>query len=233
MMTAETCSGSIPRLPVHRYHATNRGFYDPQYQIAGHHLAGPIEQAGPNPRTIDVDKAHITFVGKMNLRESPSMKGAKTGKTTEVGEVYKAVAASWGSATPAEAMKVGDRDQAWVLLEVESGQLGWACYAETVKVADPAVQLLVSYGKFLPTSDIEVSKEDVAKWTAEKKTQIAAMNKWLSANAPKSSGGGSTPKAPPAGAEDKSAGLSTTTVVLIGLGAAALVYFLIQQGKKK
>lgn len=232
MMTAETCSGSIPRL-THRYHATNRGFYDPQYQIAGRYLAGDIEQAGPNPRSIDADKSHITFVGKMNLRKSPSMQGAKTGKTTGVGEVYKAVAASWGSATTAEAMKVGDRDQAWVLIEGASGQLGWASYAETVKVADPAEQLSVAYGKFLPTADIEVSKDDIAKWTAEKKTQIAAMNKWLDVHKPKSSGGGSTPKAPPAGAEDKSSGLSTTTMVVIGLGAAALVYFLILQGKKK
>ena len=36
--------------------------------------------------------------------------------------------------------------------------------------------------------------------------------------------------APKAGAEES--GLSTTSMVLIGLGAAALVYFLIQQGKK-
>jgi len=234
MMTAETCSGSIPRLPVHHYHRRAVGYYDPQYQIAGRYLAGEIDQNAPNPRTIDPDKAYITFFGKMQIREAPSIKGAKTKLVTTEGDVYKAVAATWGSPTTAEAMKVGDRDQEWVLLEGAKGLLGWACYAETLKVADPKEQLLVQYGTFLPTVDIKVSKELIAKGVADKKSQVAAVNKWLAKNAPKSSGGGSsTPKAPPAGSEDKSSGLSTTTMVMIGLGAAALVYFLIQQGKNK
>jgi hypothetical protein len=232
MMTAETCSGSIPRLPVHHYHRRAEGYHDPQYQVAGY-LAGDIDKATPNPRTIEPANAHVVFFGKMQIRESPSLKGAKTKLVTTAGDVYKAVALTWGSADTAEAMKIGGRDQEWVLLEGENGLLGWACYAETLKVADPKEQLLVVYGKFIPTTDIEVSKDVIDKGIAEKKTQIAAVNKWLAKNAPKSSGGSSAPKAPPAGSEDKSVGLSTTTMVMIGLGAAALVYFLIQQGKKK
>ena len=227
----ESCGTDIPNTGG-RHGMFSQGFYNPPYQISGqHYMAGQIADSGPFPVDLDPANPDEIFFGKMNIRESPSMSGVKTGKTTEVNQYYKVRAKSWGSGTTSANMKVGDRDQKWAKIEKDGKVLGWACIAETLKVADPAEQIVVSYAKPVP-NETNLTDEELKKGIAEKKTQIDAINKWLSVNAPKKSSKSkdTTPDAPKAGAEES--GLSTTSMVLIGLGAAALVYFLIQQGKK-
>jgi hypothetical protein len=213
----------------------SQGFYNPPYQISGqHYMAGTIAKSGPASVTLDSAAPLEIFVGKMNIRESPSLTGAKTGKVTEVNYAYGVDAKSWETSATAENMKVGDRDRLWALLTDGQGELlGWACTQEVLKIAEPAEVIKIAYAVKAKKEETGLDEATYKKYADAKKTQIAAMDKWLAANKPKSSGGSKdTTKDVKAGSEDASSGLSTTSMVLIGLGAAALVYFLIQKGKK-
>jgi hypothetical protein len=233
----ESCGTDLPSMAGTRRNTMfSQGFYNPPYQISGqHYMAGTIAKSGPASVTLDSEAPLEIFVGKMNIRESPSLTGAKTGKVTEVNSAYGVDAKSWETVGTTENMKVGDRNRLWALLTDDKGELlGWACTQEYIKIAEPAQAIKIAYGIKAKKDESKLDEATYKKYEDDKKSEIAAMDKWLAANKPKSSGGSKDKTTDAkAGSEDTGhGGLSTTSMVLIGLGAAALVYFLIQKGKK-
>ena len=229
----ESCGTDLPNTSG-RHGMFSQGFYNPPYQISGQqYMAGTIATVGPAPMDVG-ELAYVAFIAKMTLRETPSIDGPKTGKTTEINKVYNIKAKSWDSVVTVANSKVGDTQRLWYLittLEDPSTPLGWACAVEGIKTAEPETFEKIYYA--VPDTDDDaavLTPEQLKQWQSDKKVATDKVNKWKAANAPKSPSGGKP--AVKTGSEDASSGLSTTSMVLIGLGAAALVYFLIQQGKK-
>lgn len=227
----ESCGTDIPNTGG-RHTMFSQGFYNPPYQISGQqYMAGTIAPAGVSPIEVG-ELAYAVFVSKMNLRETPSVDAAKAG-STDVNVVYNIKAKSWDTATTSANLKVGETQRLWYLLtppEDANKLLGWACAIEAVKTGEPEIFDKIYYA--IPdTSDdaAKLSDAQLKQYQKDKDAQIAKVKKWKAANAPKTPSGKNTPAAKTASEES---GLSTTSMVLIGLGAAALVYFLIQQGKK-
>jgi len=229
----ESCGTDLPSMAGTRRNTMfSQGFYNPPYQISGQqYMAGTIATVGPVP--MDPSQPFVVFVGKMNLRETPSITGVKTGKTTAIGSAYKVTALSLDTSISLADMKLGDRQRYWALVNDGNADLGWACIREELKVGDPNQTLAVDYAVYVPEA-APLSDAALKKAEADKKANIESMNKWAGAHSTSSGGSKNKDKTTDAktGSEDTSSGLSTTSMVLIGLGAAALVYFLIQKGKK-
>ena len=235
----EGCGCDVPAVP--RTGMAGH-YYNPNFRISGsygyiggyHQLAGVIADSGLFPVAVAADAAFCVYLSKMNLRESASISGKKTGKTTDINKVYKILSKSWeNSAGVLSAMKVGDTDRLWYRLADttdESVAIGWACATETIKTSDTET-ISIAYALPDTQENAQLSPDDLKKYQASKATNAAAVKKWKDANFPPARKAKKDPKDTTA-EDDTSSGLGMGATVAIGLGAAALVYFLILKGKK-
>lgn len=232
----EGCGCDVPAVP--RTGMAGH-YYNPNFRISGayghvgdyHRLAG-ITEAGPFPVAVAADAAFCVYLSKMNLRESASISGKKIGKTTEINKVYKIKAKSWENSGAEATLKVGDTDRLWYLLAEPDSEtsIGWACAMEVTKTSDTE-SVKITYALPDTQENAQLSPDDLKKYQAQKATAAAAVKKWKDANFPPARKAKKDPKDTTA-EDDTSSGLGMGATVAIGLGAAALVYFLILKGKK-
>lgn len=227
-MTPQSSGYPLPALPSHRLSG-----YDPPFQISG--LAGIVD-SGPFPFYAEGGYIYAQFLGNMNLRESPSTKAKKLG-TVKTDVVYYVEARTWEKNTKGEIANIGGTDRCWYKVSPVSANgfgdvVGWACAAENVKISETEY-LTVPYAVQLK-SDTPLSSTLFAQYSSDKKSKLETYKK-LTAKSGGGGGGGSAVPPPPSGEEigAEEGGLGTGMTIAIGLGVAAVVYFLILKGKKK
>lgn len=234
MMTAQTSGYPLPALPSHRL--SGHHYYDPPFQISGA-LAG-IAESGPFPFFPAGEYNYVQFISSMNLRESPSTKAKKLG-TVKTNVSYYIDSRTWEKNPEGKIAIVGGTDRCWYrLLSVdEKGTIGdpvgWACAAENVKTSDTGY-LTVGYA-VQKKDAAPLSGDQVATYKKNKDDALKLYKKLTATGGGGGGGGGGSIPAPPSGealgAEE--GGIGTGMTIALGLGVAALVYYLILQGKKK
>ena len=222
IQSRESAGSAAPSVPNTRHvqGMFSRGYYNPSFQISG-----AIEQAGPAPAVVG-DNKFVLFFSKMNVREKPSISGAKTGKTTEINTPYAVVAASWSDAVDLVDQPIGQQDMKWLLLADPvdlTKQIGWACAAEYVKLANPRETLTVLYSIQTDVTD-PLQPDELKLQQADKTSQVSAMNKWISANKPKPKAG--EKKKPKVGADDVAGAAAGGASPLMYGGIAAVAVWL-------
>lgn len=231
MMTSGSCGCDIPAVPRN---GMAGHYYDPSFRISGaygylpNHLSGNIADAGAYPLAYPENHSFVQWVSAVKIRSKPEYKSSLVTGKVKVGTVYTIEAYAREKFAKSEDMKPGDIDRFYFKISDGKEVLGWAIIAEQYRVSVDTL-LDMDYGLILSTPD--PLSEDLAKaQKAELDSALKAYKKLTSSSGGTTSSGSKIVK--PVEEIGQESGIGTGTTVFLGLGAAAVVYYLMTKGKK-